>query len=374
VYERGRAYLGEFGIGKSVLINKVAAEAGQAGHWVARRVRVAQRGDALALLAETLRDLSAGHGLDARIGRRLGGLLERVEEVVLPVVGGGLRTRARSEPPNRHRVVTDLLVELATLARESTTADLPDGRLVLIRIDEVQNTADPLLSQLLTAIGDALDETTAERDAAGIDRRRLLPIAVYLSGLPDFGALAARAGATFSRRFKTEELGALSEPDLRIALRPFTTEGWPLPAGAGYDRVHMAPDAVDLIVAQCLGDPFLFQLAGEAAWNAGTGAVISGEEARRGWQSVRREVIRYANARLEGLTDLQMRYLEAVAALDPQERTAAEVAHRLGRERSRELASTAQSLDVDHRLIRRTAGRIRFRSDVVAACLAGDWP
>jgi hypothetical protein len=156
--------------------------------------------------------------------------------------------------------------------------------------------------------------------------------------------------------------------------RPFTTAGWPLLGGEGPERVHLAPDAVDLVVARCLGDPFLFQLAGEAAWNAGTGAVVTVEEAERGWGSSRREILRYAEARLEGLTELQLRYLRGSAALPPEERTAANVAAQLGRSASTELASTAHALDADRRLIRRVSGRVRFRSPVVEAHLGGGWP
>lgn len=192
--------------------------------------------------------------------------------------------------------------------------------------------------------------------------------------MPDFGRLAADAGATFSRRFRTVELEGLSEPELRGALQPFTRQGWPLLTDDGPGVVHMEPAAVDHLVSMCLGDPFLFQLGGQGGWNAGTGAVITGEEMQRGWQSVSREVLRYVRARLEGLTDLQLSYLEAVAALDEEHRTTAAVATALGRSRSSALGSTAQALDEERRLIRRRAGRINFRSPVVAAYLTGNWP
>lgn len=155
---------------------------------------------------------------------------------------------------------------------------------------------------------------------------------------------------------------------------PFTAEGWPILTADGPARVHMEPAATDVVVERCLGDPFLFQLAGEAAWNAGPGNVITGDEAVRGWRLVRREVVRYVEGRLSGLGDLQLRYLHAAAQLDDEEPSAAAVAAALGQGGSPRLASTAQRLDSDHRLIRREAGRVRFRSPAVRAFLRGGWP
>lgn len=375
VYERGRALLGEFGIGKSVLANRIAAEAETAGHWVPERVRVPLGVDPVGLLAVSLRDLAARHSLDAVLGERARTVLEHVEEIRLPLVGGGLRRRASGDEPFPHRLLTELLVELGGLARRQTGPEHPEGRLLLVRVDEVQNITDARsLSQLLTALGDALDATSETVDPAGIARRPLLPIAVYLSGLPDFGRAAAAAGATFSRRFRVWELEPLNEAEMRAALQPFTTDGWPVLADDGPKTVHLEPEAVDELLAVSLGDPFLFQLAGEAAWLAGTRAVITVEEVRRGWSGSRREVTRYVRSRLDGLTELQLSYLEATAGLPPEDRTVGAVAAALGRDSSSALASTAHSLDAERRLLRREAGRLRFRSGAVEAFLGGRWP
>jgi hypothetical protein len=368
LHERGRAVLGEFGIGKSALVNRIADDAAAAGDWVPARVRAARGADVLQLLTESLAAFVRQRSADARPGRAGGGLLRRLEEVTLPVVGGGVRLRADAPAPNAYRGVHDALVELAALAGE-------EGRLLLVRIDEIQNVTSPeALSQLLTVLGDALEATATRVGAGGIRREDALPLAVYVSGLPDFHDLAAAAGATFSRRFRTLELEPLEDADLREALRPFTTDGWPVLGEDGEARVVLDVEAADLLVEVPVGDPFLFQLAGEAAWNAGAGPVITGEEARRGWQSARREVERYVGSRLRGLSDLQLEVLRAAAALPADRRASGEVARAVGRRSSAEIASTTRSLDVEHRLIRREAGRIVFRSPAVEAYLAGGWP
>ena len=377
VHERGRLVLGEFGIGKSVLVNRLAAEAAEDGHRVLRQVRLAVGVDPVAALVAAGRELLETSDLDARLGRRAGALLRRVEEVSLPLVGGGVKMADGPDdgPAEPHRVLTGLLVALAEQAREDTDAAHPDGRLVVVRLDEVQNVRTAsALSQLLTGLGDALEATRPETDAAGITRQRALPLTVYLSGLPDLGRQAAAAGATFSRRFRVWELDPLSETEIRTALLPFTTDGWPLLGDDGPVGVHLEPEAVPTVVELCLGDPFLFQLAGEAAWNAGTGLVVTADEVRRGWAGARREVERYVRSRLDGLTDLQLAYLEAAAGLEPERRTTAEVARALGREGSSGLGSTAAALDGERGLIRRETGRIRFRSAAVEAHLSGSWP
>lgn len=367
VYERGRAVLGEFGIGKSVLVNRIAQDAVAEGHWVAPSLRAPVGVDPIALLADSLRRVSTTHHLDEAIGRAATGLMDRIEEIRLPVVGGGIRTKPPHDPLP-HRAVLDLLAHLGRLARSN-------DRLLVVRLDEVQNVSVPAgLSQILTVLGDALDASTEESDAAGIRRQVKLPLVVYLSGLSDFRRRAADSGATFSRRFKIFDLEPLTESEMRHALSPFAIDGWQVLTEEGPVGIFMEPGAIDIVVERCMGDPFVFQLAGEAAWNAGTGQIVTTEEAERGWGAARREIRSVVEGRLSGLTDLQYRYLLAAATVDDSERTAAKVAGALGYDNSTQVASTAHALDNDRGLIRRESGSIVFRSPSVRAFLAGDWP
>lgn len=364
-YDRGRAVLGEFGIGKSVLVNRIARDLAADGHWVADTVRIARADDPLHRLATALRGLLDQQGLGSRAGRAVGDLLARIDAVTLPLVGGGIEVGPATADPIGE--VTEVLEEVCALARR-------DGRLVLVRIDEVQNADPDGLSRLLTVLADALEATTTEVDVTGTARERALPLLVYVSGLPDFRRLVADAGATFARRFRTFDLEYLEPHELRHALHPFTREGWPVLGDDGPIRVHMAPGAIDLVVDRCLGDPFLFQLAGEAAWRAGDGTTITADEARRGWDLIRREVLRYVQGRLGDLSDLQVSVLHAAAGLAEDARTGDAVAKALGRGSSAEIASTLQSLDRVHGVLRREAGWLRFRSEAVRRHLAGGWP
>ncbi|MFT4187532.1 MAG: hypothetical protein QM621_03010 [Aeromicrobium sp.] len=109
-----------------------------------------------------------------------------------------------------------------------------------------------------------------------------------MTGLQDFTDLAeARKGATFTRRFATAILEPISDADLRTALHPFVREDYQ--AEDSDHHVQMAPDAADLIVRLCCGEPFLFRLVGYQAWNAGSGDVITTDDVRRGRATARPE-------------------------------------------------------------------------------------
>jgi hypothetical protein len=140
----------------------------------------------------------------------------------------------------------------------------------------------------------------------------VLPLVVYLTGLPDFADVAvAHKGATFARRFATTTPNLISDADLDMALRPFVTAGWDV------------PEAAETTVELCHGEPFVFQLAGERAWPAGTGETITADEVRSGWEGGRYEAATHVELILNRLPERELQLLHAMAALAPEERTLA---------------------------------------------------
>jgi hypothetical protein len=240
----------------------------------------------------------------------------------------------------------------------------------------VQNIADPrALSQLLICLGDAMSHEQTVRVPGGLEVSRVLPLAVYLTGLPDFAHMAGAAkGATFARRFATTTLGPISDEELRLALHPFVSGGWVVPvAEGGTAPVAMTPDAADEIVRLCRGEPFLFQLAGERAWYAGAGSTITREEVRAGWTSARSEAVAHVERILERLPGRERQLLEVMAQLEPVDRTLTTIAKVMGFEGAAQAGPTAQRLDTVRGVIER--GRpYRFRHRAVEAYLTSDWP
>jgi len=365
--ERGRTILGEAGLGKSTLVRRIARDAAAAGDWVTPQLRIPSGADPLKLVAAAILELADKAGLATAREKRIKLALSRVQAVAVSGISLSIRQEAGPEP---YTVLKDLLVEVgrAALARSDV--------MVLIHVDEVQNITDEnALSQLLIALGDALVHEETITVQGGVQVTRSLPIAVYLTGLPDFADLAgSRTGATFARRFQTTTLAALSDADLSLALQPFIIEGWPVPDElGGISRIHIEPDAAAAIVDLCCGEPFLFQLAGERAWYAGTDDIITRTQVLTGWRAARSEAITHVERILDRLPGREREFLQAMAELPIQERTLTRIAQAVGLGKATDAGPTSQRLDTVRGLIDR-GKQYTFRHRAVEAFLTSDWP
>jgi hypothetical protein len=366
LYERGRTILGEPGTGKSSLVRRIADDAARAGDWVTPQLRMPSGADPLKLVASAVLHLADKAGLRASTRQRVLDLLARVEQVA---VSGFALTVRGGEGEEPFTALFELLVELGRAA-------IGQNAVVLIHIDEVQNIADDAaLSQLLIALGDALALEVEVEVPGGVVVKRHLPIAVYLTGLPDFEDMAgARKGATFARRFRTTTLAALDEDDLLEALQPLVTQGQETPDGrGGVEPVRISPEAARAIVALCCGEPFLFQLAGERAWNAGNAPVVTEEEVRAGWRGAEGEASAHVERILNRLPTREHEFIDAMAALPPSDRKLTNIAERMGMTSATQVGPFSQRLDTVRAIISR-GKPYSFRNRAVEAYLTTDWP
>lgn len=366
LYETGRTILGEPGTGKSSLVRRIARHAIDAGDWVTPQLRMPAGADPLRIVAAALLRLADSAGLRSSARQGLLDLFARVEQLA---VSGFSVTVRQGQGPEAFTSLFELLVEIGQAAIEQ-------DKVVLVHIDEVQNISDEAaLSQLLIALGDALAHQVDVVAPGGVVIERFLPIAVYLTGLPDFEDMAgARKGATFARRFRTVTLTSIDEPDLAQALQPFVIDGWTTPAADGStELVHMTPDAVRALIALCCGEPFLFQLAGQRAWNASTSPVITDDDVRSGWQGAEGEASAHVERILNRLPSREREFVEAMAALDPSERTLTTIAERMGLPSAANVGPFSQRLDTVRGIIVR-GKPYSFRNRAVEAYLSTDWP
>jgi len=366
LYETGRTILGEPGTGKSALVRRIARDAADAGDWVTPQLRMPSGADPLRVVASAVLRLADRAGLQASAQGRVAELLARVEQVA---VSGFSLTMRGGEGPEAFTALFELLVELGQAA-------IDQDAIVVIHIDEVQNIADEVaLSQLLIALGDALAHQVEITAPGGVVIDRFLPITVYLTGLPDFEDMAgARKGATFARRFRTTTLAALDESDLLQALQPFVIHGWETPDDqGGLEKVRMTPAAARAIVALCSGEPFLFQLAGQRAWNHSTADTITEDDVREGWRGAESEASAHVERILNRLPPREHELVTAMATLPHADRTLTRIAEHMGKASATQIGPFSQRLDTVRGII--TRGKpYTFRNRAVEAYLTTDWP
>lgn len=366
LFERGRTILGEPGLGKSSLVRRIANEAERQGDWVTPQIRIAVGSDPIKRLAAELLVIADKAGLSTGREQRLTRLLQRVESIAINGVSLALSPSEGQEP---HSALTELLVEIGRVA-------IGRDAVILIHIDEIQNIDDErTLSQLLIALGDAITRIV-EVDVPGVGAvERSLPIAAYLTGLPEFDeASGSRKGATFTRRFATTVLAPLDDDDLRTALRPLVIDGWEVADGEGaLTRIRMQASAAEAIVDLSRGEPFLFQLAGQRAWYAGRGDVITYDEVIRGWREARAEATSHVERILDRLPSREREFLEAMADLEPSDRTLTRIAAEAGFTKSTDAGPPSQRLDRVRGII--TRGKpYSFRHRALEAFLTSGWP
>ncbi len=135
----------------------------------------------------------------------------------------------------------------------------------------------------------------------------------------------------------------------------------------------MEADAASAIVDVCRGEPFLFQLAGERAWYAGAGAVITREHVLSGWRGAEREATAHVERILDRLPDRERAFVEAMAGLPAEDRTLTRIAAEAGHAKATEAGTTARRLDTVRGIIHRGTA-YGFRHRAIEAYLTSGWP
>lgn len=198
--------------------------------------------------------------------------------------------------------LTDLLVALGEAARQHETG-------VVFLLDEVQFLATDELEALIAALHKIV--------------QRGLPVAIVGAGLPQLPRLAAEAKSYAERLLRFLQLGALSDGDAARALT--------LPAeGLG---VLFEPRAVETVIAFTEGYPYFIQEYGKVLWDRADGSPITAVEAVEAQAVVEVRLDQsFFRVRIERASDLEVRYLRAMAELGSEPQRAADVAGVMGRQ------------------------------------------
>lgn len=211
--------------------------------------------------------------------------------------------------------LTDLFVALGEAAQEEDTG-------VVFLLDEIQYLKAIDLEALITALHKCV--------------RRSLPITLVGAGLPQIPRLVGEAKSYSERLFQFPRIGELDQAtDARDALI--------LPAKNL--RISYDPEAVDFVVKYTQGYPYFLQEYGKYLWDEASDSPISLQEAIQVQPLVEAKLDEgFFQVRVDRTTELELKYLFAMAKLGPEPHRASEVARQLSR-------STEQAGPIRSRLI-----------------------
>ena len=197
--------------------------------------------------------------------------------------------------------MTDLLVAIGEAAREHETG-------VVFLLDEVQFLSRVELEALIAALHKVV--------------QRRLPVAIVGAGLPNLPRLAGEAKSYAERLFRYPTLGPLDRRDAERALT--------LPAAEL--GVAFEPRAIDTVIAFTEGYPYFIQEYGKVLWDRADGTPITAVEAVEAQALVEARLDEsFFRVRIERVSELEVRYLRAMAELGPEAQRASDVALVLGR-------------------------------------------
>ncbi len=198
--------------------------------------------------------------------------------------------------------LTDLFVALGEAAKEHGTG-------VIFLLDEIQYLQSVELEALIMALHKCA--------------RRSLPITLVGAGLPQIPRLASEAKSYSERLFRFPRVGELdAETDARDAVvLPANNLG-----------VEFEPEAVDFIVKYAQGYPYFLQEYGKIVWDEASASPVTVEDAMSVLPLVEAKLDEsFFRVRAERTTELELRYLYAMAELGPDPHRASEVASRINR-------------------------------------------
>jgi hypothetical protein len=163
---------------------------------------------------------------------------------------------------------------------------------------------------------------------------RPLPITLVGAGLPQLPGLAGQAKSYAERLFKFPNIGRLDrESALEALIAPAEALG-----------VNFADDAAEGIVDYTEGYPYFIQEYGKVIWDKAETSAITAEDVAASEPLVEQKLdSSFFRVRAERVTDLELRYLRAMAELGPEPQRAGHVATLMGRSTA-QAATTRASL------------------------------
>ena len=254
------------GVGKTVLLNRIQAEAEASGWIVVDREFSESDAEPHAFANAVLTDVNRALrrlSLSARLRDKAGQMLQAAIDLVgaLTVTYGEFKVsvdtrRRRGEPPRR---LDDDLREAFTHICELCVKSEYKG--LVLRYDEFHVVRERPGALTLSAL---LSATSAVQQHS-------LPLMLMLCGLPPVVDNLSRSKSYSERMFATQELGNLRPPEDRAAF---------VDPAARLGR-RFADDVVDEVMTDTGGYPFFIQVYGDSLWTGSQGETIAMPDLKR---------------------------------------------------------------------------------------------
>lgn len=318
--EQSMLITGLRGVGKTVLLTTFEERARSRG-WTTVEAEITKNldfGGRMAQLARRALFQIAPRARWRDRARRAAAVLRSFQVTMSPdgSVTGGIDVDAMEGVADAGELsedLTDLFVALGEAAADHDTG-------VVFLFDEVQF----LRLDGLEALIAALHKTV----------QRQLPITLVGAGLPQLPRLAGEAKSYAERLFKFPRIGELTPDQAAQALVE--------PAG----KLNVAYEnaAVSAIVEYTQGYPYFLQEYGNVVWNLTERPPISSHDVENAQEAVEAKLdSSFFRVRAERTTELELRYMRAMAELGPNPQQAKDVAELLGRT-SQQLGPTRSRL------------------------------
>ncbi len=283
------------GVGKTVLLGKLAALAEHVGYRVIR-VEALGGDDTIRSILRQARRIVEEFDNSAKVGRAL----RSIESVSLTVVGTGVAIERQVARADRE-ALADVVADIAAVAADEDLG-------VMVALDEAQ----------------MLDHHDLRRLLAGIHRcsQDGLPLYGLLAGLPNLVGEVAKAVTYAERMFTVADLGPLT-PDqvVQAIVEPAQEIG-----------ISWSSEATEKIVDHSDGFPFFVQTWAYHTWNAATDDPISGADVERAAPNANHALdSSFFAARIARIPASEVAYVQALASLGPGPHRSGEVAAAAGK-------------------------------------------
>jgi DNA-binding CsgD family transcriptional regulator len=305
-HAKGQLLLGLRGVGKTVLLNRIAELAEEQGYNVVSLEAPEDRRLADMLVPPLRSQLFRLSRVEAtkQVARRALSVL-RAFAAAFKVSVGDIEFGV--EPEVGTADSGDLEADLPEVFLATAQAAKAARRPIALLIDEVQYLSESDLAALLVSL-----HKTGQKG---------LPLILFGAGLPQLAALAGEAKSYAERLFDYPPVGPLSHEAAIEAIRaPILRDG-----------ASITDEALEIIIARTEGYPYFLQEWGFQVWNVAESSTITDVDAGR---ATRRALERldegFFRVRLDRLTPREKDYLRAMAELGAGPHRSGDIAQMLG--------------------------------------------